>query len=155
MQRDAQPAKMEERDAMGGVGKSSLGLDRLVDDREREGRGTDRETHSISRGAPQEDVEHGATLAHDDIKTPVRRRTGNTVVEGAIVRDGDFNVGGEVTEGQVIDDDSKPYCICQQPSFGQMIACDDSECEYEWVRVFYFVSSICKVSLLSSSTLRV
>jgi hypothetical protein len=41
--------------------------------------------------------------------------------------------GGGGTDGETIEDDQKPYCICGQPSYGQMIGCDDSECEYEWV----------------------
>jgi hypothetical protein len=24
------------------------------------------------------------------------------------------------------------FCFCQQPSYGEMIACDDSDCHYEW-----------------------
>ena len=27
---------------------------------------------------------------------------------------------------------SKFYCHCQRPSFGQMIDCDNSNCEKEW-----------------------
>ncbi|CCJ29141.1 unnamed protein product [Pneumocystis jirovecii] len=29
-------------------------------------------------------------------------------------------------------DDSQVYCFCQQVSYGEMIACDDSECVFEW-----------------------
>lgn len=29
-------------------------------------------------------------------------------------------------------DDSQVYCFCQQVSYGEMIACDDSECIFEW-----------------------
>ncbi|KTW26792.1 hypothetical protein T552_02793 [Pneumocystis carinii B80] len=29
-------------------------------------------------------------------------------------------------------DDSQVYCFCQQISYGEMIACDDSECVFEW-----------------------
>ncbi|KAJ7674461.1 hypothetical protein B0H17DRAFT_1161750 [Mycena rosella] len=31
------------------------------------------------------------------------------------------------------DGDDKPYCFCQRVSFGQMIACDDVTCQWEWV----------------------
>ncbi|PVG01654.1 hypothetical protein CPB86DRAFT_727459 [Serendipita vermifera] len=41
-------------------------------------------------------------------------------------------VRGGTDNGEAIEDDQKPYCICGQPSYGQMIGCDDSECEYEW-----------------------
>ena len=30
--------------------------------------------------------------------------------------------------------DEQTYCICTQVSFGEMIACDNGECPYEWVR---------------------
>ncbi|KAF9045761.1 hypothetical protein BDZ89DRAFT_1058722 [Hymenopellis radicata] len=29
-------------------------------------------------------------------------------------------------------DDDKPYCFCQKKSFGDMIACDGTNCPYEW-----------------------
>jgi hypothetical protein len=30
-------------------------------------------------------------------------------------------------------DDYEPlYCHCQQPSGGEMVACENSECPYEW-----------------------
>jgi hypothetical protein len=30
------------------------------------------------------------------------------------------------------DEDSKVYCFCQQVSFGEMVACDNENCEREW-----------------------
>ncbi|KAJ6523546.1 hypothetical protein B0H19DRAFT_1276865 [Mycena capillaripes] len=33
------------------------------------------------------------------------------------------------------DGDDKPYCFCQRVSFGQMIACDDSNCQWEWFHI--------------------
>lgn len=30
------------------------------------------------------------------------------------------------------DEDSQVYCFCQQVSFGQMVACDNENCEREW-----------------------
>ncbi|KAJ4471426.1 hypothetical protein J3R30DRAFT_3800159 [Lentinula aciculospora] len=30
------------------------------------------------------------------------------------------------------DGEDKPYCICQRGSFGEMIACDEPTCEFEW-----------------------
>lgn len=34
-------------------------------------------------------------------------------------------------------DDGRVYCWCQMGSFGDMVACDDNECEREWVSVTY------------------
>ncbi len=28
--------------------------------------------------------------------------------------------------------DDKKYCICQQPSYGDMVGCDNEKCPYEW-----------------------
>ena len=37
---------------------------------------------------------------------------------------------GEATGGE----DEQVYCICQRVSFGEMIGCDDDDCQTEWVR---------------------
>ncbi|EGX44353.1 hypothetical protein AOL_s00193g81 [Orbilia oligospora ATCC 24927] len=29
-------------------------------------------------------------------------------------------------------EDQKPYCVCQQVSFGNMVACDNKSCPFEW-----------------------
>lgn len=34
--------------------------------------------------------------------------------------------------------DSKVYCTCRQVSYGEMIGCDDDDCEIEWVSVHLF-----------------
>lgn len=31
------------------------------------------------------------------------------------------------------DPDTRPYCTCQRPSYGEMIGCDNDDCDYEWV----------------------
>ena len=28
--------------------------------------------------------------------------------------------------------DDKKYCLCQNVSFGDMVACDNEDCPYEW-----------------------
>ncbi|KAF8215773.1 hypothetical protein K438DRAFT_1704652 [Mycena galopus ATCC 62051] len=33
------------------------------------------------------------------------------------------------------DGDDRPYCVCQRVSFGQMIACDDANCKWEWFHI--------------------
>ncbi|TDL20892.1 hypothetical protein BD410DRAFT_724971 [Rickenella mellea] len=39
---------------------------------------------------------------------------------------------GEREDGDVEGEDTKRYCICGGVSFGEMIACDDRNCEGEW-----------------------
>lgn len=38
--------------------------------------------------------------------------------------------GGDEAEG----DDERKYCFCDRVSYGEMIGCDDPNCEREWVR---------------------
>jgi inhibitor of growth protein 3 len=39
----------------------------------------------------------------------------------------------EPGEGEGDGDDNKTYCFCERVSYGEMIACDDTQCEREWV----------------------
>lgn len=45
-------------------------------------------------------------------------------LDGAI----DENDDGDEGEG----DDTRKYCTCQKVSYGDMVACDNDECPYEW-----------------------
>lgn len=44
--------------------------------------------------------------------------------------------GAETAEGDG-DGDDRTYCFCESVSYGDMIACDDINCEREWVRQFF------------------
>ncbi|KAI0368895.1 hypothetical protein BV20DRAFT_997894 [Pilatotrama ljubarskyi] len=46
--------------------------------------------------------------------------------------DGTLSAGGE-PDGDA--DDGKTYCFCDGVSYGEMIACDDEECEKEWFHI--------------------
>ncbi|KAI0652539.1 hypothetical protein C8Q79DRAFT_898142 [Trametes meyenii] len=59
---------------------------------------------------------------------PVARNV-QPVVDG---NDGTLSAGGE-NDGDP--DDGKTYCFCDNVSYGEMIACDDKECEREWFHV--------------------
>lgn len=37
------------------------------------------------------------------------------------------------------DGDDRTYCFCDGVSYGEMIACDDENCEREWVRLFLYM----------------
>ncbi len=41
----------------------------------------------------------------------------------------DLDGAGDEDEGE---GDDRKYCTCQQISFGDMVACDNDECPYEW-----------------------
>ena len=52
------------------------------------------------------------------------------------------------------DGDDQTYCICNSISYGQMIACDDPQCEKEWVCFLqlcsFFGFMLTKTCLVSS-----
>ena len=45
--------------------------------------------------------------------------------------DGAVSAGGE-PDGDA--EDNRTYCFCDGVSYGEMIGCDDEDCEREWVR---------------------
>jgi hypothetical protein len=47
--------------------------------------------------------------------------------------------GGGEAEG---DGDDKTYCFCDGISYGEMIACDELDCEREWVRASIIFSTV-------------
>ncbi len=47
----------------------------------------------------------------------------------------DTDGGAAGVDGEADGDDGKTYCVCNRGSFGEMIACDDDNCEQEWVRI--------------------
>lgn len=42
------------------------------------------------------------------------------------------SVEADVDAGVVQEGEDKVYCVCRQVSFGNMVACDNDECPYEW-----------------------
>lgn len=50
-------------------------------------------------------------------------------IPGAVNPQADNGVGGD---GEGDGDDNKTYCFCDGVSYGEMIACDDRNCEREW-----------------------
>ncbi|KAI0785407.1 hypothetical protein BC629DRAFT_1271853, partial [Irpex lacteus] len=44
----------------------------------------------------------------------------------------DTDGGAAGVDGEADGDDGKTYCVCNRGSFGEMIACDDDNCEQEW-----------------------
>lgn len=60
--------------------------------------------------------------------------TNVSVVQG-VGTDGAATEAGDA-EG---DGDDKTYCFCDGVSYGEMIACDEGNCEREWVSAFILV----------------
>lgn len=49
--------------------------------------------------------------------------------EGTVIGGGGDNDGEQ--------DDNRTYCFCDGISYGEMIACDDVNCEREWVCIWF------------------
>ncbi|EJT98799.1 hypothetical protein DACRYDRAFT_57152 [Dacryopinax primogenitus] len=32
-------------------------------------------------------------------------------------------------------DDQNPYCFCRKPSWGEMIGCEDDDCDFQWFHI--------------------
>ena len=41
---------------------------------------------------------------------------------------------GDGDDDKMDTEDNKIYCFCNRTSFGDMVACDNEDCEREWVR---------------------
>lgn len=59
--------------------------------------------------------------------------TGPGVDGGAVAGNGaSVDMGGDGADDGAEADDGRLYCLCQVGSYGDMVACDDNECEREW-----------------------
>ena len=45
---------------------------------------------------------------------------------------GDVEMGGMEDEEEEGEGDDRKYCTCRSVSYGNMVACDNEECAYEW-----------------------
>lgn len=63
----------------------------------------------------------------------------NVPVVVAPVVDPQVDAVGAAGDADGDGDDNKTYCFCNSVSYGEMIACDDTTCEREWVRSFVFL----------------
>lgn len=79
---------------------------------------------------------------------PALAMAGSATMASSKLNPGDVQVAvagvdGVVAEGGEAegDGDDKTYCFCGAVSYGEMIACDQFECEREWVRTYMILSS--------------
>ena len=66
-----------------------------------------------------------------------------TFIGPAVPGDENEGTAAPTGEGEGEGDDGKTYCVCNGVSYGEMIACDDSSCETEWVRLIQQCVSVC------------
>lgn len=70
-----------------------------------------------------------------DTKSTARRRAGVQRAASSLFDD-DFPLAGASEVGDLgysnIDPDEERYCLCNQVSYGEMVACDNTDCPIEW-----------------------
>lgn len=67
-----------------------------------------------------------------------------TVIENGVIANGDALLMQSASDAQTVgdgeadadNDDGRTYCICDTVSYGEMIGCDDDNCERQWVCSF-------------------
>jgi inhibitor of growth protein 3 len=57
----------------------------------------------------------------------LHKHTGEDGDEDMADSDGDASGSGDEE-----DEEGKKYCLCQHVSYGDMVACDNPDCPYEW-----------------------
>lgn len=79
---------------------------------------------------------------------PALVMTGSTAIASSKLNTSDVQVapatvdGGAAEGGEAEGDgDDKTYCVCDGVSYGEMIACDEIDCEREWVNISDTLSS--------------
>lgn len=111
----------------------SIEVDEVGEKARNRARGTKR-----ARG-DEEDDDDSELDGEAELNKPVPKRTGSNKrtnppplhhSEGS---DHVVTPGVEMDVGAEGDADSTLYCTCRQVSYGEMIGCDDDECEIEWV----------------------
>ncbi|RXK37170.1 hypothetical protein M231_05539 [Tremella mesenterica] len=79
----------------------------------------------VKRGREDEHEEGESELDVEE-ERPAHKRTSTNGKKNVKEEDNDMDGGGDG------DTDTKRYCLCQQVSYGEMLGCDDDECEVEW-----------------------
>ncbi|OCF36164.1 hypothetical protein I316_02036 [Kwoniella heveanensis BCC8398] len=85
---------------------------------------TARARAGVKRSRPDEEDEDESEAEDDEVIKPVPKRVGSgkKPVQPFIAKEVAY----------VDEADSKTYCTCGQVSYGEMIGCDDDDCDIEW-----------------------
>ncbi|EGC45909.1 p21ING1c variant 2 [Histoplasma capsulatum var. duboisii H88] len=75
-----------------------------------------------------ESVLSSAEVSEAENNPPLSKRSGG----GARAADGESEEEGEEEEEDEGGEDTKTYCTCRSVSHGDMVACDNDDCPYEW-----------------------
>ncbi len=101
-------------------------------DRVRATKKSDRRRHlkSSDRATPSTNA---SLSSEDDSASPTPSSLPRSQADGTADRrrkDGSFSP--EADSGDEDEEDTGPYCTCQRPSFGEMVCCDNDNCEFQW-----------------------
>lgn len=96
---------------------------------------------TVKKAKPQQPLRKAALTAKSGVNKSKRRKTGGgsraspsttaddeSVQSEAGTEDEDMSGAGQEEDES---DDTK-YCFCQRVSFGDMVACDNDDCRFQW-----------------------
>lgn len=86
------------------------------------------------RSRADDDEDDGGDEDESDakpVKKAVAAKKTSTQVASHLAVERELELDNEGAEGE---QDMTPYCICQRHSYGEMIGCDNDDCDFEWVR---------------------
>lgn len=142
-----------------GIDKNGLGLDVGGHSRESSGPGRSANATPVGgargNGRARNGAQKRSRAEEDDEELELRELEAEPKLHKKIAKkstvsippvfDGEMELEGD---GGDPEQDLSPYCICQRQSYGEMIGCDNDDCDIEWV------SSTCilglNVSLIST-----
>ena len=84
----------------------------------------------FKRARPDDDDDMDSDVDDEDGRPVAKRGLPKKEVSAPHDYEMDNNEADGGADGEV---DSKVYCTCRQVSYGEMIGCDDDDCEIEWV----------------------
>ncbi|EXJ83642.1 hypothetical protein A1O1_07266 [Capronia coronata CBS 617.96] len=78
-----------------------------------------------------EDAESVLSSA-DASETDASQTRGRRGIKKQVVEDGDADLGEDEEAEDEEGEDDKRYCFCNQRSYGEMVACENDDCPYQW-----------------------
>ncbi|CAA15917.1 Rpd3L and NuA4 histone acetyltransferase complex ING family subunit Png1 [Schizosaccharomyces pombe] len=92
-----------------------------------------RRTSATTRGAIQNGVYHSPyTASLADSGSTRGQKVSNATATTQLETKADSTTPNEMVSEEDMEEDNEKYCFCQQGSYGQMVACDNANCEREW-----------------------
>jgi inhibitor of growth protein 3 len=95
---------------------------------------------TVKKAKPQQPLRKAALTAKSGVNKK-RRKGGSraspstTAEDESVASDAgteDEEMSGVAGEGDEEESDDTKYCFCQRVSFGDMVACDNDNCQYQW-----------------------